>query len=690
MTIRKFINKYIVIALITGVLSICVIGNILFQARNLTRNITENQDCFLDIYATGNPAVKLYLKDDRAYFLLPSSTDIDSQTISFDESKYKISVNGKKMRSGEILSKCIVAGEETEATIQVRFGGCIASSLTVILSENIPSVFISTESGNMDAIKADKNIKEPGRMACILPNGNNELNVDFDYIKARGRSSFSTTEKKSYRVKFDKEVKLLDLNISDEILFIGNSFDSSKMRNYIAYEIAKKTGAPYTVNTEYVDLYLNGEYAGNYLVTDKMKDGERLGLSMGEGYLLEMNALKREDDEGEDNNYFLFNGDATMDIVYPEQVDDKTLKSVGEKVINIKNQILSCDTPEKFEDIKSVIDVDSFIAMFLTDELTDEIDPNRYSTYFYIGNDGKMYAGPAWDYDKAWGAYRARGQYIEYNSFRDGLPEWLYENESFRKSVKEKWNGCYKEDVLNVINSMDNCKELLSRSVEMDYAVNNLARYQNVDTGNYAANVDFLKYFVMGRYKLIDKLINNPDTLCRVQVVMDNGARSLYINKGDRINARQLKFLCELNDAAYFVKEDGSRFEPDEVVDCSMTLTAVEGKMEYELDFEENSEKLNVKVPDMTDGAKVYHKIEIINLMAENTESDLDADGLSEAGGIIYVADGEFVDSSGLEYIYKKYDSEQLNFENGCRFWERFPVYCDLTLYANMDSDDNH
>jgi len=213
--------------------------------------------------------------------------------------------------------------------------------------------------------------------------------------------------------------------------------------------------------------------------------------------------------------------------------------------------------------------------------------------------------------------------------------------------------------------------------------VNGLARYQNVDTGNYDANVKFLKYFIEGRYSLVDEMINSPESLCRIQVVMDNGARSLYVKKGECINERQLKFLCEFNDASFFEKEDGSRFLPGEIINESIALNAVEGKIKYKFEFADSADGLITNEPSGEEGT--YHKIRIINLMAEGEN-----DGSDEFEMTIYVADGDFVDAKGLEYIYKKYDSEQLNFENGCRFWESFPVYCDLTLYANMDSDDNH
>ncbi len=46
------------------------------------------------------------------------------------------------------------------------------------------------------------------------------------------------------------------------------------------------------------------------------------------------------------------------------------------------------------------IDLDSFAAMYLMDLITNEVDANDYSTFYYILQ-GKIYAGPAWDYDRA-------------------------------------------------------------------------------------------------------------------------------------------------------------------------------------------------------------------------------------------------------------------------------------------------
>jgi spore coat protein CotH len=82
-----------------------------------------------------------------------------------------------------------------------------------------------------------------------------------------------------------------------------------------------------------------------------------------------------------------------------ENVPDIQLNYIKDYVNNIEKLLA---THENFSKISSLIDIDSYIDWWLLNELVCNWEPNHpKSSYMYKKRDGKLYAGPAWDYD--WG-----------------------------------------------------------------------------------------------------------------------------------------------------------------------------------------------------------------------------------------------------------------------------------------------
>lgn len=68
------------------------------------------------------------------------------------------------------------------------------------------------------------------------------------------------------------------------------------------------------------------------------------------------------------------------------------------------------------------IDMKSFAQKYMIEELSKNLDASYTSFFLYVPeNDGKLYAGPIWDYDKALGINTTTNEGIELND-----PEGLY------------------------------------------------------------------------------------------------------------------------------------------------------------------------------------------------------------------------------------------------------------------------
>ncbi len=92
-------------------------------------------------------------------------------------------------------------------------------------------------------------------------------------IRGRGNLSWSMHQK-SYKLEFKNKQTLLGMPKDRDRALISNYADKSLMKNYLMYHLATKMGMPYAPRCEYVELYLNKEYLGVYLLTETIKKSQ--------------------------------------------------------------------------------------------------------------------------------------------------------------------------------------------------------------------------------------------------------------------------------------------------------------------------------------------------------------------------------------------------------------------------------
>ena len=97
-----------------------------------------------------------YEIDGTYYLFVPSSIDLSNAKITFD-ANYDVYYGSTQIVSGETTD---ILNGKTEMII-----GCNGNNFNlVIINESaVTSVFIETESGNLDAVHADKDYKEEGQ-----------------------------------------------------------------------------------------------------------------------------------------------------------------------------------------------------------------------------------------------------------------------------------------------------------------------------------------------------------------------------------------------------------------------------------------------------------------------------------------------------------------------------------------------
>ena len=107
-------------------------------------------------------------------------------------------------------------------------------------------------------------------------------------IRGRGNATW-THEKLSYRIRFDKKQQPLGLGTAPDRTWVlmANHCDQTLMRNALAIDLANRLdGIDFNASAAHVELYLNGEYRGVYLLTEQIQvDAARVDIGAEEeGY----------------------------------------------------------------------------------------------------------------------------------------------------------------------------------------------------------------------------------------------------------------------------------------------------------------------------------------------------------------------------------------------------------------------
>ena len=291
---------------------------------------------------------------------------------------------------------------------------------------DVPTIFIDTvpssqEEGYMDTRIIVASLDENGvpRIDAIEYNGQ---------VKIRGRSS-SGHSKKPYNIKFSSSVNLFGMGAGKKYCLLSNNNDSTLIKNALMFEISALFGIDNSCKYQIVDLYTQGKYYGSYLLTTPVEVGEdRVDIDEDTDFLLEVEKQfdtdngSRDRFEQEEINSPIFNIRTAVNEPEIEDMSGESLSLLLRSISAIDFAIYSGD--EKL--INEVVDLESVAKYYILHDYLKEVDIIWDSTRFYI-KEGKLYAGPAWDFDLSmfWSgndigggtAYNERGFYQNLTSY---------------------------------------------------------------------------------------------------------------------------------------------------------------------------------------------------------------------------------------------------------------------------------
>ena len=284
---------------------------------------------------------------------------------------------------------------------------------------NIQTVYVETFDGEQITSKTEYKL-----CRFILVSDTGRVIIDSVLIRGRGNASWKFS-KKPYRVKFPKKIRLLgeEHANSRNWVFLSNGGDKLLIRNALANYVSKLCNMPFTPATRFVDFYLNGDYLGNYQITDFVEVG-RKRIDIEDGYLMEADG---HTDAGK--KYFktpVFNNNIRIHSPEPDSITDYQVNDIKTHIGKFEEALVSGDT------FLNYVDSASLMGWYLTNEICANCDI-FYQIYFYkqIGDD-KLYFSPVWDFDLGFSNDNRRGN-------GGDVSQYLMQDIEFEKKYIRNW-----------------------------------------------------------------------------------------------------------------------------------------------------------------------------------------------------------------------------------------------------------
>mgnify|MGYP000356410880 CR=1 FL=1 len=104
-------------------------------------------------------------------------------------------------------------------------------------------------------------------------------------IEYRGSTSFRLFDQKSYGIELrdavdkDTDSAIMDFPKQSDFILYAPANDKTLIRNTLIYELSNQIGM-YATRTKYVQLFIDGQYLGLYVLMEKMKrDKSRIDVT---------------------------------------------------------------------------------------------------------------------------------------------------------------------------------------------------------------------------------------------------------------------------------------------------------------------------------------------------------------------------------------------------------------------------
>lgn len=426
-------------------------------------------------------------------------------------------------------------GETADKSIKICF----------LHSADLDTIYIDLKDAEANGITKDAFTQ--AAVKVISPDGHISYHTDASLIKGRGNSTWET-DKKPYYLKLPEKAGLCGMEPGKKWILLANAYEATKLTNKLLFDFSKDAGMQYCVDSQWADLYLNGEYQGNYLICEKIDVGEHMvdiadleeenekvygsctpyadefqrgfvtdqsPTNISGGYLIEKDMTIADSACG-----FMTDDQKCFVITSPDNASLDEVAYIRDCFQNIETLLNKHD-----ESLLHYIDADSFARRYLIEELALNSDAFITSCFYYKDrNNDKIYAGPIWDFDSVLGEsdtvdYEAKGNVwlnydettvLDMNQYRATIAVLDWEDDfqsipAYLDTVKTVYKELRPQLASLLYEQIDAAAAHVRQSVALDsirwdYAKNTAGHYASFDN-----NIRYMKFFLAKRINFLNK-----------------------------------------------------------------------------------------------------------------------------------------------------------------------------------------
>lgn len=369
-------------------------------------------------------------------------------------------------------------------------------------------------------------------------------------IRGRGHSTWGQP-KNPYKIQFTDDAKyagipdFLGMKKNRNWALLADYFDRSLLRNKLALSLGSSSifsdGLKWTPAGQHVEVYLNEDYVGVYLLTEDIRiDPARLNIrkmsaspainDIDGGYIAEVDFRLDCSNQGAINLQLITPSGVPICIDTPDEsaITQNQLSFIKNLLVTTEHDLYGTNNTQS-------INLQSFVDWYLLNELFRNVDAAfASSVYMWKDTDSAASAqdrllnmGPVWDFDLGAGnvnyfdGWKTEGCHVNHRLTYANWLARLSENSGFVELTIARWKQ--KRPALETF--INTSIDAYSARID-DAQRRNFARWPilGVELTNYyvfnsyAEEVSFLKTYLNKRMAWLDKAYASPESfneLCR-------------------------------------------------------------------------------------------------------------------------------------------------------------------------------
>lgn len=511
---------------------------------NIDLHKADNKD-IITVSFNDKESISGFWLNDTVYLVLPSYAKIGELKVKEDQScAFLITYNNtildlSRLQIGKIYNLEI---NGLNKFISIRQSKCI------------PSLIINTQSGGNNIIHQTKLYGELISIKLLMPDGTTLYESSCDTIQSRGNTSW-TAEKKPYMLMLNNPASLLDMNLASKWILLASPYDETNIRNKVVYDFCENVGFEWSPSCEFVELFLNNEYRGLYLLTEKieMSDTRLKPKNNSLNFLCTMDLVSRC--QNKKNKEIITTVGQGIRIRYPYFCSYSEYNFIDSLINLFDVALMKSDTSQTFStEWTKLADIDSWARRYLVDEIFGNFDAGLASNFFYCHTDKdgeyRLYGGPIWDYDGSLNTNEVLpnpNSFLVRRSWRsasvNARTPWynaMYKSPEFNKRVRELYFQEFRPHLLALVNQ-DSLSYISNKYSQYADAItsNNIRWYESLHSTYVQSfgvkTIPDVLHYMQEKISFLDAAWSDNSEYCLVQIeTVHNGEYACFsVKKGD-------------------------------------------------------------------------------------------------------------------------------------------------------------